>query len=296
MNEPMNHHDLVDRAVAEMVDAPIEEGPGDALVARTLKALADETEEDNPAVAGVIRPVKRTINWPARIAAALIIGLCGVGFVLLLNHVGSGGSVVASEVARRLRESRTLTCNWSMDVPANGRLIPVSMKMLFKEQGKMRIEGAGAVTILDTSKNKLLVLNPMIKTAFARDIRELNAGPENQATEIFDWIEKIKKTTAQQAQSIGTRQIDGKEALGFMLNEQGMAYTVWADARYGTPLRIEIPIDLGELKTTVVMTDLSFDLPMDDSLFAVQPPDGYLLMDFEVLLRRLATKSGGKLP
>jgi outer membrane lipoprotein-sorting protein len=288
----MNHHDLVDRAVAEIVDAPIEEGPSKALVARTLAALADDAEEEKPAVAGAIR----RFNWPARIAAAFIVGLCGVGFVLLLNHVGSGGSVAASEVARRLREARTLSCNWSMDVPANGKAVPVTMKMLFKEQGKLRIEGAGAVTILDISKNKLLVLNPMIKTAFARDISELKIGPENQATEIFDWIEKIKNTTGQQAQSIGTRQINGKEARGFMLNEQGMAYTVWADARDGMPLRIEIPIDLGQLKTTVVMSDLSFDQAVDDSLFAVQPPDGYLLMDFEVLLRRLATKSGGKLP
>lgn len=292
MNEPMNHHDLVDRAVAEMVDAPIEEGPGRALVARTLEALADESDEEKAPVAGRIR----SVNWTYRIAAALIIGLCGVGFVLLLNHVGSGGSVAASEVARRLREARTLSCNWSMDVPVNGKAVPVRMKMLFKEQGKLRIEGAGAVTVLDTSKSKLLVLNPMIKTAFARDLHELKPGPENQATEIFDWIEKIKSTTGRQAQSIGTRQVDGKEARGFMLNEQGMAYTVWADARDGMPLRIEIPIDFGNIKTTVVMSDLSFDQAMDDSLFVVQPPDGYLLMDFEVLLRRISAKSGGKLP
>ena len=290
MNDPMNHHDLVDRAVAEIVDAPIEQGPSKALVARTLEALKDEPEEERPAVAGRIR----RINWPARIAATFIIGLCGVGVVLMFNHVGGGGSVVASEVARRLREARTLSCNWSMDVPNNGR--PVTMKMLLKEQGKLRIEGGGAVTILDTSKNKLLVLNPMIKTAFAREIGELNPGPENQATEIFDWIEKIKNTTGQNAQSIGTRQIDGREARGFMLSEQGMDYTVWADARDGMPLRIEIPLELGNLKTTVVMSDLSFDQPLDDTLFNVQPPEDYRLIDFEVLLRRLAAKSGGKLP
>jgi outer membrane lipoprotein-sorting protein len=292
MNDPMNNHDLVDQAVAELVDAPIEEGPSQSLVGRTLDALSREAAEEKPAVAGRIH----RINWTARIAAVFIIGLAGVGVVLMLTHVGGGGSVSASEVARRLREARTMSCNWSMDLPGNGRTTPVTMRMFFKEQGKLRIEAPGAVTTLDTSKNKLLVLNTMIKTAFARDLREFNTGPENPVTEIFDWVEKIKNTTGQQAQSIGTKQIDGKEAWGFMLNEQGMAYTVWADAYNGMPLRIEIPIDLGQIKTTVVMSDLSFDQPVDDSLFAVQPPDGYLLMDFEVLLRRLATKSGGKLP
>src|SRR5207247_2600922 len=80
--------------------------------------------------------------------------------------------------------------------------------------------------ILDTSKNKLLVLNPLIKTAFALNIGDANTGPENEATEIFDWIEKIKNTTGQQAHSIGSRDIDGVEAKGFVLSEQGMEYTV----------------------------------------------------------------------
>ncbi|HEV8291680.1 MAG TPA: hypothetical protein VGP94_07135, partial [Tepidisphaeraceae bacterium] len=239
MNDPMNNHDLVDRAVAELVDAPVEEGPSKMLLTRTVEALKKNSARERPGIAGRIR----RISWMYKIAAAVLIGLCGVAAVLVINRVG-GGSLAAADVARRLREARTLSCNWSMEMPINGK--PVTMKMMFKEPGKLRMEVPGAaVTILDTSKNKLLVLNPLIKTAFALNIGDANAGPENEATEIFDWIEKIKNTTGQQAQSIGSREIDGVEAKGFVLSEQGMEYTVWADAKSGTPLRMEIPVDLG---------------------------------------------------
>jgi outer membrane lipoprotein-sorting protein len=185
------------------------------------------------------------------------------------------------------------------------------MKMSFKDPGKLRVELPGAaLTILDTSKGKLLVLNPMIKTAFALDVGDTKVGPENQATEIFDWIEKIKNTTGQQAQQVGGREINGVEAKGFLLNEQGMAYTLWADAKSGMPLRIEIPLDLGTFKTTVVMSDLVFDEKFDESMFDLQPPAGYLLMNFDVpmfhkppgeedivaLLRWYAAKSEGRFP
>ena len=49
MNDPMNHHDLVDRAVAELLEAPVEEGPSEMLVARTLDALK---KKQSPGEAG----------------------------------------------------------------------------------------------------------------------------------------------------------------------------------------------------------------------------------------------------
>jgi outer membrane lipoprotein-sorting protein len=276
MNDPINNHDLVDRAVAELIDAPVEEGPSQALVARTIAALKENSVQERPGVVGRIR----RMGWMYKIAAAVFIGLCGVAVVLVMNRVG-GGTVAAADVARKLREARTLSCNWTMEMPLGGK--PVSMKMMFKEGGKLRVEVPGmAVTILDMPRSKLLVLNPMIKTAFALDIGDANSGPENQATEIFDWIEKIKNTTGRLAQSVGTRQIDGVEAKGFLLSEQGMDYTVWADAKTGTPLRIEIPIDMGNFKTTVVMSDLVFDQKLDESIFDTQPPSDYLLMNFDV--------------
>jgi len=304
MNDPGNNHDLVDRAVAELIDAPVEEGPSRMVVARTLDALKKNSAEARPGIVGRIR----RMGWTYKIAAAVLIGLCGVALVLVINGVG-GGSVAVADVARKLRESRTLACNWSMEMPTNGK--PVSMRMMFMEPGKLRLEVPGAAaTIVDLSKNKLLVLNPMIRTAIAVDLGEMKGGPANQATEMIEWVEKIKNTTGEQAQQIGRREIDGVEAKGFSLAEQGMAYTVWADARTGTPLRIEIPIDMGSFKTTMVMNDLVFDQKMDESLFDLTPPAEYLLMNFDLpifhnpageedivaLLKWYAARSGGSFP
>jgi outer membrane lipoprotein-sorting protein len=196
-----------------------------------------------------------------------------------------------------------------MEVPNGGK--PVAMKMTFMEPGRLRVEVPGmAVTILDSSKNKLLVLNPMMKTAIAVDLGEMKAGPANQATDIIEWIEKIKNTTGKQAQNLGSREIVGVEAKGFLMTEQGMEYAVWADAKSGTPLRIEIPIDMGNFKTTVVMSDLVFDQKMDEGLFEIQPPAEYLLVNLDLpmfhsavgeedivaVLRWYAERSEGRFP
>jgi outer membrane lipoprotein-sorting protein len=298
----MNNHDLVDRAVAEMVDTPLEDGPSQMLVARTVEALKSRLK---PAPQIALR-VSR-VRWMYRIAAAIVIGLCGVAIVLVINRVG-GGTVAVADVARKLRESRTLSCNFSMEIPSHGK--PVTMKMMFMEPGKMRVQGPGAATIVDLSKNKLLVLNPMIRTAITVDLGDASGGPANQATEMIDWVEKIKNTTGAQAQSVGGRLIDGVDARGFLLSEQGMQYTVWADARTGTPLRIEIPIDMGSFKTNVVMSDLVFDQKLDESLFDLVPPAEYRLINFDLpifgnaageedivaLLKWYAEHSGGSFP
>jgi len=194
-----------------------------------------------------------------------------------------------------------------MEMP-NGKA--VSMKMMFLEPGKLRLQAPGAATIVDQSKNKLLVLNPLIRTAIAVDLGEMKNGSANQATEMIEWMEKMKNTTGEQAQSIGMRNIDGIEAKGFMLAEQGMDYTVWADAKTGTPLRIEIPIDMGGFKTMVVMSDLVFDQTIEESLFDLSPPSDYLLMNLDLpmfgsaageddvvaLLKWYSGRSGGSFP
>jgi len=300
MNDPNNHDDLLDRAVAELIDAPVEDGPSQMLVARTLEELKGRLTPAPQNTLRIARPM-----WMYRIAAVILIGLLGVVALMVLNR---GGSVAAAEVAKKLRESRTLSCNWSMEMP-NGK--SMSMKMMFLEPGKLRVEAPGAAaTIVDLSKNKLMVLNPLIHTAIAVDLGEMKNGASNQATDMIEWVEKIKNTTGQQAQSIGTRDIDGVAAKGFMLSEQGMDYTVWADPRTGTPLRIEIPIDMGSFKTTVVMSDMVFDQKLDETLFDLSPPSDYLLMNLDLpifgsaageedvvaILKWYSGRSGGSFP
>jgi len=299
MNDPNNNHDLLEAAVAEMVEAPVEEGPSSLLVKQTLEAMQGRLK---PAPQSSLKMPR--VSWMYRIAAVILVGTMGIVGVMIFNRCGS---VAAAEVAKKLRDSRTLSCNWSMEMP-NGKA--VSMKMMFLEPGKLRVEAPGAATIVDLSKNKLVVLNPMIRTAISVDLGEMKNGANNQATEMIEWVEKIKNTTGQQAQSVGSRDIDGIEAKGFMLAEQGMDYTVWADARTGTPLRIEIPIDMGSFKTTVVMSDLVFDQKLDENLFDLAPPSDYLLMNLDLpifgtaageedvvtILKWYSGKSGGSFP
>src|SRR4029077_687423 len=61
-------------------------------------------------------------------------------------------------------------------------------------------------------------------------------------------------------------------------------------------------------KTDVVMSDIEFDIPLDESLFAIEPPEGYKVttipvdasppteQDFVAALRRLTDATGVGFP
>ena len=305
MSEPMNNHDLVDQAVAQILESPLPQGPSAMVIERTVQALNNAEQTTRQRI--LIRLLER--RWIYKVAAVLVIGIFGVALMMLVKGVG-GGSVAFGEVAKKLRQTRTLSCRWTMDMPAIGK--PVSMKMIFMEPGRLRVEAPGAVvTILDSSKDKMLVLNPVLKMATEIDIAS-GKGPyvADQAGEMIEWVEKIRNVREQDPQRIGSKTIDGREAQGFLLKEKGEEYTVWADAKSGLPLRIEIPLDLPSLKTTAVMSELEFDQKQDEKLFDLEPPAGYAKMklslpipqsapgedDVVELLRWYAAHSNGEFP
>ena len=72
-------------------------------------------------------------------------------------------------------------------------------------------------------------------------------------------------------QDLGTKQIDGREAVGFLAKHPRAEITLWADAKTGLPIRIEQKE--GQLLVTV--KNLQFDVPMDDALFSMEVPEGY---------------------
>ena len=80
--------------------------------------------------------------------------------------------------------------------------------------------------------------------------------------------------TGEKAERLGKKEIDGREAVGFRVNANGMDMTLWADPETARPIRIEVGMDMGA-GVHMVMNNFRYDVDLDPSLFSLEPPAGY---------------------
>ena len=82
-----------------------------------------------------------------------------------------------------------------------------------------------------------------------------------------------------QVEELGQRQVDGRDAVGFRLRVENIEMTVWADPVTALPVRVESTRGIMDPKYHHVMTDFRFNVNLDESLFSVEPPEGYLVQE-----------------
>ena len=86
-------------------------------------------------------------------------------------------------------------------------------------------------------------------------------------------LDTVHKPGAQR-ESLGEKEIDGRRVVGFSLSVRGVVINVWGDPKTRLPVRIESTMAMmPHIKLT--QSDFEFNVPMDESLFSLEPPAGY---------------------
>jgi hypothetical protein len=103
-----------------------------------------------------------------------------------------------------------------------------------------------------------------------------------QPFDFYDWFRDFKDGKEER---IGEKEFDGKKLLGFKVRRpapgvageapKDVTITLWVDPATSLPVRAEGE-DNGR---PVVFTDLKFDVPLGDELFAMTVPEGYTVHD-----------------
>ncbi len=187
-----------------------------------------------------------------------------------------------ADVAEKLAEIRTATCK----VYGRGTEGPEETKWrewatYLMAPGFTRMEfDNGQILIEDHRKKKCIRLNPDKKLANVWDMNQWidlvdNENPVEELREAVRWIKE-----GGDVEELGTKQIDGRTAVGFRLKLKGKNQdtdmTIWADPKTGLPIRIEQTITgPGPSVDHSVFKDFRFNVKLDDSLFDVEPPEGY---------------------
>jgi hypothetical protein len=128
----------------------------------------------------------------------------------------------------------------------------------------------GNVSIIDLETSRILSLTEAKKEAVYIDLKGLPPIP-NYLDNLKNVFVELQDSPHFQIEDLGTKQIDGRAAVGFLARHPRAEITLWADARTGLPVRIEQK----EGQMLVTVKNLQFDVPMEDALFSMEVPAGY---------------------
>jgi len=205
------------------------------------------------------------IGWAASTAIIVIFIALAVG----LNPWSRKDGTAYAKVLEQIRNAHTAEWTWTLKLDGNP---DQKMKVLFMEPSCLRVSRIGdgeEVSICDLAKGKCLTLTQKDRKFFEIDLVNM---PLDIAG--VNFIEKLRTIPERKAEFLGEREMDGKTVKGFRISKAGRETIVWADTTNSNLVRVEINISQAP-ETHLEMTDIQMNVPVDQSLFSLTPPEGY---------------------
>ena len=241
--------------------------------------LATFKEEQPVILTIVLRTLRRTImkSPVTKIAAAAAIIIA-----VLIGFLPIGSSTPAfAEIIQPFLTARTASFKMTMEVEGAPTQTfdcvyaePIHMRQTNHEHG--------AVVISDLSKGKIVTLVPAQKKAY---VMELENIPEGQDQSEFNMFSNIRQhiLEAQASEDVsgeflGQKQINGLTTIGYHVQKPGIDMTVWADPKTKLPVQMTNTME----PTTYTLTDIIFNVEVEESLFSLEIPAEYTVQTMQV--------------
>jgi outer membrane lipoprotein-sorting protein len=215
--------------------------------------------------------MKSRISKVAAAAVIIIAILIGV-----LQFGDSIESVAIADIVQPFLTANTAT----FKITIGGRGVPPQeFDGMFMEPCRMRQTTPGGGTmIVDFEQGKIVTLLPQTSQAVVLEVTNVPEDPGD--LNFFQYI-RLRILNAQplddeSVEFLGEQQIEGQSAIGYHVRKPGLDATVWADSETKMPLRIEVIDD----PMVITMSNIVFDVELDESLFSLNVPDGYKVTTF----------------
>ncbi|MHC4242693.1 MAG: hypothetical protein ACYS3N_10820 [Planctomycetota bacterium] len=209
-----------------------------------------------------------------KIAAAVVV-ISGV--LIAMHFTGlSTGTVTFADVIKPILNAQTAVLDIIIgDEEAGGPVIHDQIKGPFIRRTLSHMEDV--VSIIDLETSRILSLTLSKKEAAYVDLKGLPSMP-NYLDTLRNIISGLQESPHFEVEELGTHEIDGQEAVGFLARHPKAEVTIWADPETALPVRIEQVS--GQMK--IICKNVKFDVPMDESQFSMDVPDGYKLQQVEL--------------
>jgi len=201
----------------------------------------------------------------ARLAAAAAIV---IAVLFGLQFLGASGVTFAQAIQPILNANTAIL---DIVIGVEDPNTPVVHDMIMGSRIRRTVGGIeGNVSIIDLETSRILSLTQAKKEAVYIDLKGLPSIP-NYLDNLKNVFVELQNSPHFEIQDLGTEQVDGHEAVGFLARHPKAQITLWADVKTGLPVRIEQK----EGQMLVICRNLQFDVPMDDALFSMEVPEGY---------------------
>ena len=186
----------------------------------------------------------------------------------------SSSSQAFATVLEQLHSARAIACIAEFQ---EGGAIVRTVEAMHLQPNILREESSdGKIRIIDIAKRRSISIDTIRRTAVVR--QELDVvrtyKQERFLDKIREYIERIRTDPLSTDRYLGTQEIDGRTAEGYEMRIPTQVQTLWVDVESGLLTRMEIaaPDDPGR---SVIMRNFRFDVESRESLFSVEPPQGY---------------------
>jgi len=251
--------------LANMQPSPEATGRAIDRVRRTI--LANEGQQARKSLGRIIMNSK----WSKLAVAAAVVA----AVLIALPFVGGSTVTFAQAIQPILNASSAV---FDIIVGVEEPNSPVIRDMVVGSRIRRTISNLpGNVSIIDLESKRILNLTEAKKEAAYIDLKGLPAIP-NYLEVLKNTIVRLQDSPHFMVEDLGLREIDGREAVGFLAKHPQIEVTVWADSKTGLPVRIEQK----EQQALYIVKNMQFDAPMDESLFSMEVPEGYKLQQMEL--------------
>ena len=157
---------------------------------------------------------------------------------------------------------------------------PLIHDMIMGSKIRRTMEGIeNSVSIIDLASWKILTLETDKKKATYIDLKGLPQMP-NYMDQLRGLIKMLQDSPLFAVKDLGEQSIDGQILYGFEAKHPQANIKIWADPQTALPVRIEQ--QGGQM--IVICKNMKFDVPMSESLFDMNAPEGYKVEQQEMNL------------
>ena len=230
---------------------------------------------------GELRETINTISIWRTIMKSPVIKIAAAAVILIvaiigLNQLGNSSSVAWADVSQRILNAQTAVLDIIIgDEETGGPVIHDQIKGSRIRRTLSSMDDV--VSIIDLESWRILSLTVSKKEAAYVDLKGLPSMPNYMDT-LRNLISELQEKPYFEVEELGKQEIDGQEAVGFLARHPKVELTIWADPETALPVRIEQTG--GQMK--VICKNVKFDVPMDESLFSMEVPEGYTLQEAEL--------------
>lgn len=182
-------------------------------------------------------------------------------------------------------------------------------------KSRQEMTDMGSVMIADSATGTMLTLDEKSKQARILEavnydparLSPLMSGNKSFLQAVREQLLELRDQTNVRRESLGERKMGGRTLVGYRVNTPGMTMDIWGDRETGLPHTMDFTMAAFP-GIELSATDFEFDVALDDSLFSLTPPAGYMVTkdtidasppqekDFIAALREFAKLNDGAYP